>query len=94
LNRHIRAIRAFHTGLIAESHRRIHLLRKMAPHIDLLRRPALREEKLQAAEESCRHLQALGDLRQPWHSTYRDLRRHLLALRAHLRRLLRSPQPD
>jgi hypothetical protein len=89
LKQHISAVRAFHTGLVAEAQRRLYLLSRIGPHIDVLRRPNVAaHHKLNAAEESCKHLHALGQMRQPWHATYRDLARHLRQLRNHLRRLV------
>jgi hypothetical protein len=84
----VSAVRAFHTGLIAEAYRRLRLLNKMAAHIDVLRRPARDEHKLAAVEESCRHLKSLGALGPPWRTTYRDLARHLRRVRHHLRQIV------
>jgi hypothetical protein len=94
LKRHIVAVRAFHTGLVAETQRRLYLLSKMALHIDCLRRPSMPpHHKLRAAEESCRHLQDLGDTHRRWRATYTDLMRHMRRLREHLRRLVNEKQP-
>lgn len=85
LKRHVAAIRAFHAGLLSETHRHLYTLRQMAPYIDTLRHPSrLPDEKLAAAEASCRQLKALERLRQPWRDTYRDLRDRLRRVRAML----------
>jgi DNA/RNA-binding domain of Phe-tRNA-synthetase-like protein len=76
--RHVAALRAFHTGLVAETHRHLHVLTGMARHIDVLRQPnRLADEKLAAAHASCRLLTKLERLKQPWRETYRDFRRSL-----------------
>ncbi len=95
LKQHISAVRAFHVGLIAEAQRRVYLLSKMSPHIDMLRRPKVAvHQKLSAAEEYCRHLQGLGRMRQPWHATYTDLARYMRRLRDYLRRVVALQMPD
>jgi hypothetical protein len=86
LARHVSAARAFHTGLIAETHRRLSILTQMAEHLDVLRSPgAAAATKITAIEVSCRHLVALGKPGD-WRGTYRDLRGSLHAIRAHLKR--------
>ena len=76
--RHIAALRAFHTGLIAETHRHLRVLQEMTQHIDLLRRPQLAPSaKLAAVRETCRQLRALESLKRPWRETYRDFRHSL-----------------
>lgn len=89
LQQHIAGVRAFHTGLIAETQRRFELLKKLGEHIDCLRRPSsTRHQKLNAAEESCRRLQDLRKTYRPWHETYSDLTRYMRRVRNHLRRLV------
>jgi hypothetical protein len=78
IQRHISAIRAFHTGLIAETQRHLRVLQEMARHIDLLRsRYTPPPAKLAALRAACRQLRALEALKQPWRETYRDLRHRL-----------------
>ena len=87
LKRHIAGARAFHTGLIADTHRRLELLRKIAVHIDCLRHPrSTPDEQLVAAEESCRHLRELRSMRRAWFATYTDLANSMRRVRDHLRR--------
>src|ERR1700738_78500 len=89
LTRRVRAIRAFHTGLLAETHRHLHSLRQMAPCIEILRHPMRKaDEKLAAVEASCRQLKAVERLRQPWRDPYRDLRDSLRRARALLRSIV------
>jgi len=89
LDNHISAVRAFHSGLIAEAHRRLYVLGKIGPHIGVLRRRNLPvEARLTAAEESCRHLASLGKMRQPWRATYDDLVRTMARLRDYLRSMV------
>ena len=86
--RHTSAARAFHTGLIADTHRLRVTLDKMVPHLDVLRRHALASsERLAAAEASCRHLKTLRRLAEAWRDTYRDLQTSVRRVRGHLRRL-------
>jgi hypothetical protein len=76
--RHVAALRAYHTGLVAETHRHLHVLTEMSRHIDVLRRPNGQfADKLAAAHACCRQLVRLEGLKQPWRDTYRDFRRSL-----------------
>jgi len=76
--RHIAALRAFHAGLVAETHRHLRVLLEMTEQIDLLRRPQLPPSaKLTAVHETCRQLRALELLKQPWRDTFRDFRHSL-----------------
>ncbi len=71
--RHIAAARAFHTGLVAECQKHLHVLATFTRHIEVLgeeRRPA--QEKLAAIQACCRELASLRRLRQPWRETYED----------------------
>jgi hypothetical protein len=80
-NRHISAIRAFHTGLVAETQRHLHVLKEMGQHIDRLRsRDIPPQAKLADVRAACRQLRALEALKQPWRETYRDLRDRLRRL--------------
>jgi hypothetical protein len=89
VKRHVTALRAFHTGLIAETHRHLHALQQMVQYIDVLRHPTQpTQEKLAAAEASCRELKSLERLRQPWRDTYRDFRTSLRRARTLLRGLV------
>jgi hypothetical protein len=91
VKRHVAALRAFHTGLIAETERHRHVLAEMARHITVLRQldqPA--ERKLAAAEDSCRQLIRLERLRRPWVDTYHDVRRSLQRVRAIYRAIVKS----
>jgi len=92
--RHIAALRAFHTGLIAETHRHLRVLQEMTQHIDVLRRPQLTPTaKLAAARETCRQLRALESLKRPWRETYRDFRRSLGRARALIAHVVRNRRP-
>jgi hypothetical protein len=94
LKRHIAGARAFHLGLIAEAQRRFELLRKLGQEIDCLRRRSTTShQKLAAAEQSCRHLQHLGEMHRPWRDTYKDLARYMRRVRDHLRVLVNPRQP-
>ena len=82
-HRHIAALRAFHTGLIAETYRHLRVLQAMTQHIDVLRRPEPDPpQKLAAARETYRQLHALESLKRPWRDTYLDFRRSLRRARA------------
>ena len=90
--RHIAAVRAFHTGLVAESHRHLHVLATFTRHVDVLRQDGRRVPvKLAAVEACCRELANLRRLRQPWRDTYDDLRHSLVRARALFRRLVETP---
>lgn len=90
VRRHILAIRAFHTGLIAETHRHLRALQQMAPYIELMRRPyPTTSAKLAAVRAACRELRRLEALKEPWRETYRDFRRSLGRARALFARLVR-----
>jgi hypothetical protein len=89
--RHIAAARAFHTGLVAECQKHLHVLATFTRHIEVLgeeRRPA--QEKLAAIQACCRELANLRRLRQPWRETYEDLRHSLVRARALFRRILET----
>jgi hypothetical protein len=91
VERYIAALRAFHTGLLAETHRHLHVLEQMTPQIDVLRRlQPTTPEKLTAVDETFRQLRALEALKQPWRETYRDFRRSLRRVRAVFANLARS----
>jgi len=91
IRRRVSALRAFHTGLVAETHHHLHTLGRMTPHIDTLRHPTRHaSEKLAAAEASCKELTALERLRRPWRDTYTDFRQNLHRLRTLLRRIVGS----
>lgn len=80
---HISALRAYHTGLVAETYRHLRVLAAMAEQINILRRRhATPREKLGAVQATCRHLRALETLKRPWVETYRDFRRSLRRARA------------
>ena len=92
LQHHLAGVRAFHAGLVAETQRRSEVLNKLGQHIDRLRRRgSTAQQKLKAAEESCRHLNELRKMHRPWHETYTDLTRYMRHVRDHLRRLVRLP---
>jgi hypothetical protein len=51
VRRHISAARAFHTGLVADTHYRLRVLARFAAHLDVLRsRNSTFGEKVMAAE--------------------------------------------
>jgi hypothetical protein len=88
VGKHISAARAFHTGLIADTHRLQFSLEQMVPHLEVLRRRASATgEKLSAAETSYRHLETLRKNAAVWRETYRDLLSSVRRVRARLRRL-------
>jgi hypothetical protein len=87
--RHVAALRAFHTGLIAETHQHLYILGRMARHIDVLRQPNRQpKQKLAAAHASCREMTRLEGLKQPWGDTSRDFRRALHRVRALYREIV------
>ena len=89
--RHASAARAFHTGLVADTHRLAEMLQKLSDHLDVMRHQhAGVAEKLKSAEASCLHLTTLGTLRDTWGETYRDLRRSVRRLRSHLKQIDRG----
>ena len=89
--RHIAAVRAFHTGLVAESHKHIHVLSTFTHHVEVLRQEGCHlPAKLAAVEACCRELAHLRRLRQPWRDTYDDLRHSLIRTRALFRRLVET----
>jgi hypothetical protein len=88
---HIAAVRAFHTGLVAESHKHLHVLATFTRHVDVLREERRHvREKLASVEACCRELANLRRLRQPWRETYEDLRHSLLRARALFRRIVKA----
>jgi hypothetical protein len=87
--RHIAAVRAFHTGLVAESHKHLHVLDTFTRHMDVLRQERRQaHEKLASVQACCRELANLRRLRQPWRDTYDDLLRSLFRARALFRRIV------
>lgn len=93
--RHITAIRAFHTGLIAETQRHLRVLDDMARHIDLLRRRhTTASAKLAAVRAACRELRALEALKEPWREIYRDLRYRLHRTRVLFAKIVRAHRPS
>jgi hypothetical protein len=92
--RQITAVRAFHAGLVAESHKHLRVLAMFTRHVD-----ALREDRRQARDKlasicaCCQELANLRRLRDPWRETYEDLRRSLVRTRSLFRRLAGSSSP-
>jgi hypothetical protein len=87
--RHISAARAFHTGLVAETHRRLRSLRDLAVHIDVLRHSNRQPAEKLAAVKACDvHLATLERLTRPWRDTYRDLRQSLRRARTILEQIV------
>jgi hypothetical protein len=90
IQQHVRAARAFHTGLIAETQRHLEILQRLEQPLDVLRRPdVFRRETLSAVDESCRLMRRLEEMKQPWRETYRDFRESVQKIRGLLRRRLR-----
>jgi hypothetical protein len=90
IQQHVRAARAFHTGLIAETQRHLEILERLEQPLDVLRRPNLfRRETLSAVDESCRLMRRLEEMKHPWRETYRDFRESVQKIRGLLRRRLR-----
>ena len=88
VRRHISAARAFHTGLVADTHYRLRVLARLAAHLDVLRNHhSTFREKLIAAECSRQHLEAFEQLRHSSIATYRDLRSAIHRIHRHLNRL-------
>jgi len=88
----IKAIRAFHTGLVAESHKHLHVLATFNRHMDVLREERRHvRDKLGSVQACCRELANLRSLRQPWRDTYDDLRHSLLRARALFQRIVAAP---
>ena len=89
--RQIAAVRAFHTGLVAESQRHLHVLATFIRHVDVLREERRHaHEKLAAIQSCCRELANLRRLREPWRETYEDLRRSLVRARTLFRRIIET----
>lgn len=87
IHRHVTAARAFHTDLIAETHRRLRLLANLAQHLNVLRsRESTLTERQRAAESSRLELERLEQLRRSSLSTHRDLRRALTRIHRYLHR--------
>jgi hypothetical protein len=90
--RYIGAARAFHTGLVAESQKHLHVLATFTRHIDVLREERRHaREKLASVQACCEQLAHLRRLRQPWRETYEDLRHSLIRARTLFRRLVEQP---
>jgi hypothetical protein len=90
VDQRVRAARAFHAGLIAETQRHLDVLRGFDRLIDVLRHPEHRlKDKLKAADESWRQLRRLERLKDPWRTTYADLRQSLHTIRLLLRRAVK-----
>jgi hypothetical protein len=88
---HVAAARAFHTGLVAESYKHLHVLGTLNRYVDLLRQDRRRaNEKLASIQACCRELAKLRRLRQPWRDTYDDLRHSLVRARSLFRRLVKT----
>jgi len=92
--RQITAVRAFHTGLVAESHKHLRVLAMFTRHVEALREDRRQaRDKLAAIRACCQELANLRRLRDPWRETYEDLRRSLVRTRALFRRLADSSRP-
>jgi hypothetical protein len=88
VHHHVTAARAFHTDLIAQTHRRLRLLANLANHLHILRsRDSTLGERLNAAESSRVELERLEQLRQSSLSTHRDFRRAMRRIHAYLNRM-------
>jgi hypothetical protein len=88
VHRHISAARAFHSGLIADTHRRLRVLMNLARHLDVLRsRKSTPAEKAAAAETSRQHLDMFEQLWRSSRETYRDLKNAIKRIHYHLNRL-------
>lgn len=93
--RYIAAVRAFHTGLVAESQKHLHVLATFTRHVDVLREERRHaHEKLASIQACCRELANLRRLRQPWRETYEDLRRSLVRARALFRRIIETSRRE
>jgi hypothetical protein len=89
--RHIAAVRAFHTGLVAESQKHLDVLATFARHVNVLREEGRHvRDKLESAQACCRELAHLRRLREPWRDTYDDLRHSLIRTRTLFRRLAQT----
>jgi hypothetical protein len=88
---YVAAARAYHTGLIAESHKHLHVLSALSRYVDVLRQDRRRvQEKLASVQACCRELARLRRMRQPWRDTYDDLRHSLIRARAVFQRLVKT----
>lgn len=93
LHQHVSAVRAYHTGLVSETQRHLHVLQAFERHIDVLRHPSrLPGEKLKAAHESWRHLRRLEQLKGPWRETYKDFRGSLRRVRTLLKQMVKRAE--
>ena len=89
--RHIAAVRAFHTGLVSESHKHLHVLAAFTRHVEVLREERRHARDKLASVEACwRELANLRRLRQPWRETYEDLRHSVSRARALFRRIVNA----
>ena len=92
--RQIGAVRAFHTGLVAESHQHLRVLAMFTRHVNVLREDRRHaRDKLASIHVCCQELANLRRLRDPWRETYEDLRRSLVRARSLLRHLADSSSP-
>jgi hypothetical protein len=89
--RYASALRAFHTGLIAETQRHLRVLYQMADHIDVLRQPDRTvREKVVAAHAAFDRVRALQSLKRPWRETFQDFQVSLRQARTILLGLARA----
>jgi hypothetical protein len=92
---HIAAFRAFHTGLVSETHRHLHALRAFERHIDVLRRPGRGvRSKLAAAQGSWLELRRLEQLKGPWRDTFRDFKLSLRRINASLQQVVQRSRGE
>ena len=81
-------MRAYHTGLVAESQKHLHVLAAFTRHVEALREERRQDhEKLASLRACCQELAKLRRMREPWRDTYEDLRRSIVRARALFQRL-------
>jgi plasmid maintenance system killer protein len=91
----IAALRAFHTGLVSETHRHLHALRAFERHIEVLRHPHREaHSKLAAAQRSWLELRRLEQLRGPWRDTFRDFKMSLRRIHALLQQIAKHSRGE
>jgi hypothetical protein len=88
IHHHVSAARAFHTDLIAGTHRALRVLANLARHLNTLRsQESSLAERLDAAESSRVEVEKLEELRRSSLSTHRDLRQAFKRIHHHLNRM-------
>ena len=95
VTQHIAAFRAFHTGLVSETHRHLHALRAFEHQIEVLRHPKRgAHSKLAACQRSWLEVRRLEQLKGPWRDTLHDFKMSLRRIEALLQQLVRQSRGE